>query len=466
MNCRPLIAVILIAADLTWSARPLSAADDFPGLCLEFDGVNDYVTHLDYFGETLAGEENQFTVTAWILAPAQDDGAIISQNTESGDDGFQLLIDSSGQICVYDPTFGCAINSDPIDDGHWHYIAYRRSGPMGDLFVDGNPEGWQVATFAFVAGDQWSFGQEWDGGSTSQHFEGELDEVQFWTRPLSTEELRTGMHSTRSGGESDLHTYWQLNDYYPCEYLTYADGSYAMGAYLMNINTCVGHNSSAPVGGGSSTLRHVIDMSSYSFTGTGAELSFSWISGPGDVVVTRLDRYPILWGSGEGEVIAPEYWIVHVFDFTFTADLTLSLGADVDADDEALPLRLRLNQRPVGGLYGFTSLGGATEADAAEDWAVFSDLSATGELFVKRNPQPLPVPEVQIEYQNEVVVLSWQATSPDDLSYTVYASQDPLATFPEGWTIAAFPVTETQWTDSTSDTLQMFYRVTSGFLVE
>jgi len=80
--------------------------------------------------------------------------------------------------------------------------------------------------------------------------------------------------------------------------------------------------------------------------------------------------------------------------------------------------------------------------------------------FIYRTAVP-QAPEIQIGIVDGMVMLSWQAVDPSDPAhYNVYYSEDPYASFPDGWSPAVLLLVETTWTDTQSPEAQRFYRVT------
>jgi hypothetical protein len=87
--------------------------------------------------------------------------------------------------------------NDMIEDLNWHHVAVKRDGAFAYLYIDGNQVGARISVNAdpiSVAPDGLFLGQEQDaiGGSFDQRqsWAGEMDNVRFYNRPLSADEIQ------------------------------------------------------------------------------------------------------------------------------------------------------------------------------------------------------------------------------------------------------------------------------------
>jgi hypothetical protein len=127
---------------------------------------------------------NNFTVSAWIRTEQQDDGSVFGSNF-GGSHDFIFGVDA-GRVMVEDSTqtmFGSI-----IANNRWHMITYVRDGAEAWIYVDGVQVGTDDADDDPAGDDLWSIGQEWDS-SPSDEYEGVVDDVRFWIRPLTAEEV-------------------------------------------------------------------------------------------------------------------------------------------------------------------------------------------------------------------------------------------------------------------------------------
>jgi len=181
---------------------------------LNFDGVDDYVA-ANSLTDDLDGAA-AFSYAAWVYPQAQSGyGTIIGFNTSTGDNRNLAGFSPDSRFYYWDPVSGNTSSANTFVTDRWYHVAVVVDGSdSGILYVNGVSE----ATFTIgagtkpAAGDRFSIGQEWDSGSTSEHFKGRIDEVQVWTKALSPAELRANMYKRFTGSESGLVGYWQFDE--------------------------------------------------------------------------------------------------------------------------------------------------------------------------------------------------------------------------------------------------------------
>jgi Concanavalin A-like lectin/glucanases superfamily/Immunoglobulin domain len=176
----------------------------FIGNAFTFDGTNNFVQIAD----SLILHPTNFTVEAWVRfngldsaglggSPAGDQYIFFHQNSRSADfegidlsktriaglDRFRFLVSSAtGQFAEMESTT-------VISTGVWYHIAAVRGSNFMQLFINGALEVQTNVAFAQDYGTQPLFfgtsGQSfWD-----HKFKGNLDEVSFYNRPLSSSEI-------------------------------------------------------------------------------------------------------------------------------------------------------------------------------------------------------------------------------------------------------------------------------------
>ena len=127
-------------------------------------------------------------------------------------------------------------------------------------------------------------------GWGSRNFTGQIDEVCFWKKALTEEEIRAGMHLTKENliDDSDLLAYYQFNE--PGGSVLNKAGSGQANMYG-NAQRVV---SAAPVGAGVSQTLLITNGGEYVFGEAGVNLSFPdyGFTPNGEVVVTSLNNLP------------------------------------------------------------------------------------------------------------------------------------------------------------------------------
>ena len=178
--------------------------------CMEFDGVDDYIAINGYKGITGG---NSRTCSAWIntsTAPA----IIMSWGTNTVDGAkwiVRLNLDGTLRAEVQG---GCIYGTKPLNDGNWHHVAaVLDSDGTPDisevlLYVDGELE---TIASVFEEPIDTASSQDVEIGAFSylgiQYFNGRIDDVRIYDRPLSDVEIER-MYKGADGG---LLAHWELD---------------------------------------------------------------------------------------------------------------------------------------------------------------------------------------------------------------------------------------------------------------
>ncbi|MHC4487073.1 MAG: LamG domain-containing protein [Planctomycetota bacterium] len=165
------------------------------GGALELDGNDDYVA-ID--GTATYITDNDFSVSAWIKTTQTGDGNVVASNSGGGHDFVFGVI--NGNLLVE----ADSINEYPpkIADNQWHHIAYVRKGTTAYAYSDGVQVGTETPSGNPSGQTRWSIGQEWDSGP-SDEYNGIVDDVQIFNRPLTAEEVVQVMVGIPPGAASN-----------------------------------------------------------------------------------------------------------------------------------------------------------------------------------------------------------------------------------------------------------------------
>jgi hypothetical protein len=160
-------------------------AEGVIGGAIELDGNGDYI-EINSLADDLT--DNNFTVSAWIKTTAGE-GNVIGANDSGSGHQFIFGVTGSGTLLV---EAGSTVNSYPpvINDGEWHFIAYVRDGTTAYAYTDGELVGTEVPDEDPSSQVRWSIGQEWDSGGPSDEFTGLIDDVHFFSHPLTAAEIQ------------------------------------------------------------------------------------------------------------------------------------------------------------------------------------------------------------------------------------------------------------------------------------
>jgi len=239
----------------------------------------------------------------------------------------------------------------------------------------------------------------WDDNSSSRYFKGLIDELCFYNRPLSRNEIREQMHLIKNPAtDSSLLHYYQFNE--DSGNICYDKA----GVNHIQMGNTTYTSSTAPFGSGASKRLNVSAPGDYNFGKAGLVLSFPQGTQPnGDLVVTRINQHSSNSSSADTNLLFGKYWIVNNYgtDTTFTQLTSMKFkdcGA-VTADEVANPQQIKLYKR-------------GSFDDLSTDW-LFTD-SAT-EVVSKNNSSNISFtsPNVtsfsQFELQRSNIVLAIQS---------------------------------------------------------
>ncbi len=135
------------------------------------------------------------TLSAWIKTTQGSEGNVFAANTSASD--YALLFGIQGgnpyRWDTADQQFGPAINDD-----QWHMLTYVRNGGTGYIYVDGVQRATYSTSFSLSNITRWSIGQEWDDATPSDFYNGRVDDVRFYTKALTADEVKELMRGDPS----------------------------------------------------------------------------------------------------------------------------------------------------------------------------------------------------------------------------------------------------------------------------
>lgn len=163
--------------------------DQISDYVLNFDGANDVVIIND--APAFDFGTGPFSVAAWFKKEGQGRGDIINLKGSGGDFGFFLA--SNETFGVYFNAWAIT-NGSPFSLNEWHHAVFVRDN-SGNLktYIDGQIDGsgYQNANISSNQGDL-RIGSNHNGnGSTTLLHDGQIDEVAFWNKQLTNDEILT-----------------------------------------------------------------------------------------------------------------------------------------------------------------------------------------------------------------------------------------------------------------------------------
>jgi len=158
---------------------------------LELDGTDDYVA-ADAVTSLVAGANT--TVSAWIKT-TDTASWFLSFNTSSGGNNLLYGI-SSNTLTFYDGSSHTGTAT--INDGSWHHVVgvLDDTNNLVKTYVDGVLDQSTACSSTIAATDKFSIGQEWDGGSTSDFLNGQIDDAKIYNYALNSTQIKTLYNSS------------------------------------------------------------------------------------------------------------------------------------------------------------------------------------------------------------------------------------------------------------------------------
>jgi len=127
------------------------------------------------------------TLSAWIKTTQSGEGNLFAANDSSSD--YALLFGIQGgnpyRWDTADAQFPPAVN-----DNQWHLLTYVRDGATGYIYVDGTLRTTYSTSFSLSNITRWSIGQEWDDSTPSDFYNGLVDDVRVYSKPLTADEVQ------------------------------------------------------------------------------------------------------------------------------------------------------------------------------------------------------------------------------------------------------------------------------------
>ncbi|NOY50350.1 MAG: T9SS type A sorting domain-containing protein, partial [Chlorobi bacterium] len=138
---------------------------------------------------------------------------LLAINSASGGNICNMQIGINEELGIYDGA-NSHYTGVAVTDGEWHFVGYTydETTNLTKMYVDGVMESSYSNGQSVTTSSQISLGQEFDGSSTSNHFEGEMTEVSIWDVVLTDYEVSETMDNAI---ESSHSKYINLQAYYP-----------------------------------------------------------------------------------------------------------------------------------------------------------------------------------------------------------------------------------------------------------
>ncbi len=193
---------------------------------LDLDGTNDYL-NLNILGNVMSQSEQEFTVEFWMNADQLDQQSgprvtmfAINPIPSGADNEFLILMGGTGttqegRLVIYDDRVSGSkfvlASQRKIGDNQCHHIAFVRKGNIGEAFIDGISIGTYTAKFILPISHRYSIGQDWDGNTTSEFFNGQVDDFRIWKTARTQVEIDTYKDTGVSKSDANLIVMYRMD---------------------------------------------------------------------------------------------------------------------------------------------------------------------------------------------------------------------------------------------------------------
>ena len=181
-----------------------------PGVALDFDGVNDYVSlgNLDFIS---TGTPGQYTVELWVkLTAYTPDYAWLCGDEQAGNSGVAFEVGPTGLVNTFHPNLGRVASSFQVPLNTWTHLALVQTATSVTLYANDNfaQQLLSAPNLHLETNAATYLGRYPQGGRLLQ---GQLDEVRFWNRPLCQSEIQQQMNCELVGTGGGLSAYYKFN---------------------------------------------------------------------------------------------------------------------------------------------------------------------------------------------------------------------------------------------------------------
>jgi hypothetical protein len=256
---------------------------------------------------------NDFTISTWVKLKGLQGSFSQILSTEAPNSRFGLgfafmgYTPNTNLVFTLNNVSYSITSSINLDTVGWHHIAITYSTTSVKIYVDGKTPWVYTGTFAPVDFSQTNFWVNSDIHNQNGNFRGQLDEICFYNKVLTQQEIREKIHLVKNPfTEIGLKGYYQFNQY---------DASNTTVYEVITGNTSsIASNlllpSPIPVASGSFHRIANVTNGISNFSNAGIQINFPTGTAPnGEMVATRLNTNPN--GSPVGTVSTYDnYWII------------------------------------------------------------------------------------------------------------------------------------------------------------
>ncbi len=173
---------------------------------LSFDGVDDFIS------TSPSQMPSTFTLEAWVKVGNTGTHTIAAWSNNFNYYGRLIVENGAVKFTASDGpnNAGWATGSYVIGNNTWSHIAFVRNSDTYKIYVDGVLRVTNNFTVAYTT-DTLTIGTMFWQGMTSNHFQGEMDEVRIWSDERTAAEIACDYETDLAGNEPDLLRYFGAN---------------------------------------------------------------------------------------------------------------------------------------------------------------------------------------------------------------------------------------------------------------
>ncbi len=353
-----------------------------------------------------------YTMMAWVKGEGtqRDYAGILSHKTSTGNVHLNVRgvsADNSSEIGLHHPNGHWYWSSGLyLVPNHWTHVALVVAPNSLTIYKNGKSHVFNTTVAPADLIDKFEIGTMIDREG-DRSFKGLIDEVAFYDRALTADEIRNMMHLTKenpnypSQHDSGLVAYYQFNSDGNTCYDVSGNNKKAE-LYGSDIHKVV---SDGPFGGGQSDKVNVSGIGLVSFPNSGVKIDFSTPVPDGDVVVSHIENLPDVYPSTKkmheaGYYIMDNYGMhttigaLNTIEFTKTGTISNQIVTDgggfelferpTNKHDDPFNSIITSNFTLISGNFGHVK---ATDAFA---------IDSLGQYIIGRNAYPSVAPAIKM----------------------------------------------------------------------
>ncbi|EJF54027.1 hypothetical protein SapgrDRAFT_2361 [Saprospira grandis DSM 2844] len=188
-----------------------------PGIGVELDATDDAL-EINPSPDISSGD---FSLVGWIKIPqtAPNFGYINTFSRPVGTTRYLQFLHFYGRLRYLSgtgstPTANSLIGNRSIKDNKWHHFAFTRTAATNEvnIYIDGVLDASKVIPALETGLDTCFIGHVWANGQRQGQLGASIDELSFWSRPLSLTEIQDDMANGTDSTDTDLAYFYNFEE--------------------------------------------------------------------------------------------------------------------------------------------------------------------------------------------------------------------------------------------------------------